>query len=337
MRATQKWEAKREQIVNAEKSKQQQRQVRFNGLLIISSVILLHLVAIVAINQLWTGTALVTKNVSGAKIQSYLYQVPQNVTEPKVTDQKVIEQVIKTDIELEVKSEVTVKPVVNPEIVAATSQEKELQEKVWQERETNNGSIKVSKTKDAITKGTITKQAMTKGTITKLTIKKASNTKGTIARSENSQYEKLNLIPTQNANSSSGQNSSQNLASSSSLFTQSYLAKQRASKLDELIIDKADQYTKKRSLSEMDGDMQELVFPQVDEYSKVLTTNHRLDPNRIVRQGDTCYRIVQVPTQINPFAENLGYPFNCGGDKIKKAINDAISAQLDKRMISKKG
>ncbi|MGS0729041.1 hypothetical protein ACVBKF_22770, partial [Shewanella sp. 0m-11] len=249
LRATQKWEAKREQIVNAEKSKQQQRQVRFNGLLIISSVILLHLVAIVAINQLWTGTALVTKNVSGAKIQSYLYQVPQNVTEPKVTDQKVIEQVIKTDIELEVKSEVTVKPVVNPEIVAATSQEKELQEKVWQERETNNGSIKVSKTKDAITKGTITKQAMTKGTITKLTIKKASNTKGTIARSENSQYEKLNLIPTQNANSSSGQNSSQNLASSSSLFTQSYLAKQRASKLDELIIDKADQYTKKRSLS----------------------------------------------------------------------------------------
>lgn len=117
---------------------------------------------------------------------------------------------------------------------------------------------------------------------------------------------------------------------------QSYLQRQNDAALDALIIDKANEYTGPHSLSVMDGDMEELVFPEVDEYSKVATNDHRLDPNRVVRQGDTCYRIVKTPTQINPYAENIGFPFNCGGDKIKKAINAAISARLEKRMISRK-
>ncbi|PKG58197.1 hypothetical protein [Shewanella sp. GutDb-MelDb] len=119
-------------------------------------------------------------------------------------------------------------------------------------------------------------------------------------------------------------------------IAQSYLQRKNDAALDALIVDKANKYSGPHSLSKMDGDMVELVFPEVDEYSKIPTTDHRLDPNRIVRHGDTCFRIVQVPTQINPYAENIGYPFNCGGDKVKKAINDAISARLEKRMISRK-
>ncbi|GIU12570.1 hypothetical protein TUM4261_25820 [Shewanella sp. c952] len=117
---------------------------------------------------------------------------------------------------------------------------------------------------------------------------------------------------------------------------QSYLQRQNDAALDALIIDKANEFTGPHSLSVMDGDMEELVFPDVDEYSKVVTNDHRLDPNRVVRQGDTCFRIVKTPTQINPYAENIGFPFNCGGDKVKKAINAAISARLEKRMISRK-
>ncbi|ACJ29074.1 Conserved hypothetical protein [Shewanella piezotolerans WP3] len=117
---------------------------------------------------------------------------------------------------------------------------------------------------------------------------------------------------------------------------QSYLQRQNDAALDALIIDKANEYTGPHSLSVMDGDMEELVFPEVDKYSKVPTNDHRLDPNRVVRQGDTCYRIVKTPTQINPYAENIGFPFNCGGDKVKEAINAAISARLEKRMISRK-
>ncbi|MEZ9822759.1 hypothetical protein AB4238_19380 [Shewanella sp. 10N.286.45.A1] len=118
--------------------------------------------------------------------------------------------------------------------------------------------------------------------------------------------------------------------------TQSYLQRQNDAALDALIVDKANAYTGPHSLSIMDGDMEELVFPEVDKYSKTPTNDHRLDPNRVVRQGDTCYRIVKTPTQINPYAENIGFPFNCGGDKVKKAINAAISARLEKRMINRK-
>ncbi|QQX78426.1 hypothetical protein JK628_12585 [Shewanella sp. KX20019] len=123
-----------------------------------------------------------------------------------------------------------------------------------------------------------------------------------------------------------------NKSNNAMAFAQSYLQRKNDAALDALIVDKANEYTGSRSLSEMDGDMVELIFPEVDEYSKIPTTDHRLDPNRIVRQGDTCFRIVKTPTQINPYAENIGYPFNCGGDKVKKAINDAISARLEKRM-----
>ena len=118
-------------------------------------------------------------------------------------------------------------------------------------------------------------------------------------------------------------------------FTQSYLAKQRANKLDDLVLNNVNQYTQKRSLSEMDATMQELVFPEVDEYSKVVTNDHVLDPNRIIRKGDTCYRIVKIGDQINPYAETIGYPFDCGGDKVKQAINQAIDKRLEQRMIKR--
>ncbi|GIU44687.1 hypothetical protein TUM4438_16460 [Shewanella sairae] len=134
-------------------------------------------------------------------------------------------------------------------------------------------------------------------------------------------------LSTPSANTSKG--------TSAKRFTQSYLAKQRANKLDELVVSSAANYSQKRSLSEMDGEMQELIFPEIDKYSKVVTTDHVLDPNRIVRKGDTCYRIVKIGDQINPYAETIGYPFNCGGDKVKKAINEAIAARLEKRMLGK--
>ncbi|WOT06648.1 hypothetical protein [Shewanella youngdeokensis] len=119
-------------------------------------------------------------------------------------------------------------------------------------------------------------------------------------------------------------------------FTRSYLQRKNDAALDTLIVDKANEYTGYSSISEIDNDMVELIFPEVNEYSKIPITDHRLDPNRIVRQGDTCYRIVKTPTPINPYAENIGFPFNCGGDKVHEAINDAISARLEKRMITSK-
>ncbi|MGS0681940.1 hypothetical protein ACVBIL_12325 [Shewanella sp. 125m-7] len=257
----------------------------FNTLLVITSVVLLHLIAIIVINHLWTRVIPIAKKVAAPKIQSYLYQIPKNASE----------QVMQVGSHID--SQAKVAQTVNQQENKATAAIVQPEPKLVPE----NANQATEQVKSAV-----------------------------MAPPVSSPSQKMSQELIQKSGKELGQK-----ANRSSQFTQSYLAKQRANELDALVINSANQYTRKRSLSEMDADMQELVFLEVETYSKVSITDHRLDPNRIVRQGDTCYRIVKVPTQINPHAENLGYPFNCGGDKIKKAINDVISARLEKRMVSK--
>ncbi|MCZ4338685.1 hypothetical protein [Shewanella colwelliana] len=119
-------------------------------------------------------------------------------------------------------------------------------------------------------------------------------------------------------------------------MTGDYLHRQRQNALEQLITKQANRYTQPRSLSVMDGDMIELVLPQVDEFSNALSLDSRVDPNRIVKHGDTCYRIVSVATPINPYAENIGYPFKCGGDNVKQALKKALDERLTKMALSQK-
>lgn len=250
--------------------KNDQRQ--FKGLTITLCVLLLHIIAIAAIDDLWIRSAPLIKKVSAPKIQSYLYHAPQKVPE----------------LEASIVNQVTLEQVstANPSSISALV------------------------------------NAPTSGLNDQAKPPKAALSEP--ATSDISLQASLNRTA-----------KSKSRTSSVNRFTQSYLAKQRASQLDSLVIERAAKYTQQRSLSEMDGDMQELVFPEVDTYSKVATTDHVLDPNRIIRKGDTCYRIVKIGDQINPYAETIGFPFNCGGDKVKKAINDAIAARLNKRMVGK--
>ncbi|MCE9687410.1 hypothetical protein LZP73_14570 [Shewanella sp. AS16] len=109
--------------------------------------------------------------------------------------------------------------------------------------------------------------------------------------------------------------------------TLSYLQRQRRQALDTLVRQEADAFTAKRSMSEMDAEMEVLLVPNADDFSKATTLGNKLDPNRIVRKGDTCYRVVKVGNQLNPYAENLGYPFDCSGKKMNQDIQDAIDAR----------
>lgn len=124
-------------------------------------------------------------------------------------------------------------------------------------------------------------------------------------------------------------------AGSVGLFTQRYFERQREQALDDLVLEQANQYTKRSNLSEMSPEMEVLIVPNADDFSGPTSLDLELDPNRIVRKGDTCYRVVKVGTQINPYAENLGFPFNCSGKKMNQEIDDAIKAQLDKMMVKR--
>lgn len=117
------------------------------------------------------------------------------------------------------------------------------------------------------------------------------------------------------------------------LFTQQYFERQREQVLDELVMEQADKFTRKSNMSEMSPEMEVLFVPNADDFSGPTSLDLALDPNRIVRKGDTCYCVVHVGTQVNPYAENLGFPFDCSSQKMNQAIDDAIQSRLNKMML----
>lgn len=135
--------------------------------------------------------------------------------------------------------------------------------------------------------------------------------------------------------SASNEQSGGGAAGSVGLFTQHYFERQREQALDDLVLEQANHYSKRSNLSEMSPEMEVLIVPNADDFSGPSSLDLELDPNRIVRKGDTCYRVVKLGTQINPYAENLSFPFDCSGKKMNQEIDDAIKAQLDKMMIKR--
>ncbi|CAM3348840.1 hypothetical protein SHVI106290_09960 [Shewanella violacea] len=125
------------------------------------------------------------------------------------------------------------------------------------------------------------------------------------------------------------------IISNFSSSTQKYLSRQREEALGELVVKQANQYSQTKTLSEMDGEMIILKLPKVDTWSNAQSLDNGLDPNRIVKQGDTCYRIVQTPTQIDPHAESLGYAFRCDGDSLVAALKRAIAKRVHKTPIKR--
>ncbi|PMG81073.1 hypothetical protein BCU84_00165 [Shewanella sp. 10N.286.51.B7] len=84
------------------------------------------------------------------------------------------------------------------------------------------------------------------------------------------------------------------------------------------------------SLSELTPEMFDIEIIEIEDKRQATTLDHRLDPNRIMKHGETCYRIVPLPTQINPHAEGLGFAEPCDSAKMKKALGKAIQNRLSK-------
>ncbi|MEZ9141549.1 MULTISPECIES: hypothetical protein [unclassified Shewanella] len=84
------------------------------------------------------------------------------------------------------------------------------------------------------------------------------------------------------------------------------------------------------SLSELTPEMFDIEIIEIEDKRQATTLDHRLDPNRIMKHGETCYRIVPLPTQINPHAEGLGFAEPCDSAKMKKVLGKAIQNRLSK-------
>ncbi|MXR67477.1 hypothetical protein GNT65_02145 [Shewanella sp. JBTF-M18] len=197
-------------------------------------------------------------------------------------------------------------------------------------------------TQDKLTQDKVTQDKVTQPTVTHANATQTTNAPATDTSASNTSESRIvpETKPSDDIQKESGAFSFEgatglNLAAepaadsgAASAVAGDYMVRYRQSRLDELVERAASNATQKKSMSEMDGEMRGLVLPKENEYEAAITLDSKLDPNRIVKIGDTCYRVVSVATPINPHGENLGFPFKCGGDKVKQAIKDSLDKHL---------
>ncbi|MBO1273471.1 hypothetical protein J3L11_17685 [Shewanella sp. 4t3-1-2LB] len=112
-------------------------------------------------------------------------------------------------------------------------------------------------------------------------------------------------------------------------ITVRYLQQQQLETLNQIATEHARQQTAHKTLSVMTPDPASLVLPTLPMGERNGSLDSPLDPNRIVKQGDTCYRVVKTPTQLNPDAENLGFPFKCAPTDDEKLLDASLKKRID--------
>ncbi len=300
------------------------RQPYFKGLSLLFFVILVHVCLFLLICILWRPQlnpfGLTETESRGPKVtalKAYFIYAP--------AVEKAESAALETETKAEDKTEATSS--VTPTIVPTpATQVKPLPilEKVMPEK-VDQGKVKPDTVKPDITQSSQSQSsAQSEVQSAEVTAKKPTNTLDT-----------TEIKPQLGAKSSPAAEGESTIATSSSmsLFTQQYFERQREQALDDLVIEQADKFTRKSNMSEMSPEMEVLFVPNADDFGGTTSLDLPLDPNRIVRIGDTCYRVVRLGTQINPNAENLGFPINCSGKKINQAIDDAIQSRLNKMML----
>lgn len=300
------------------------RQPYFKGLSLLFFVILVHVCLFLLICILWRPQlnpfGLTETESRGPKVtalKAYFIYAP--------AVEKAESATLETEIKAEDKTEATSS--VTPTIVPTpATQVKPLPilEKVMPEK-VDQGKVKPDTVKPDITQSSQSQSsAQSEVQPAEVTAKKPTNT-----------LDGTEIKPQLGAKSSPAAEGESTIATSSSmsLFTQQYFERQREQALDDLVIEQADKFTRKSNMSEMSPEMEVLFVPNADDFGGTTSLDLPLDPNRIVRKGDTCYRVVQLGTQVNPYAENLGFPFDCSGKKINQAIDDAIQSRLNKMML----
>ena len=310
------------------------RQPYFKGLSLLFFVLLVHVCLFLLICILWRPqlnpfglTETESRGPKVAALKAYFIYAPA----VEKAESAALETESKAEDKTEAASSVTpttvptpttpIKPQPTPKKVMPETavSEKVEAEKVEQEK------VKPDTVKPDITQSSQSQSsAQSEVQPAEVTAKKPTNTLDT-----------TEIKPQLGAQSSPAAEGESTIATSSSmsLFTQQYFERQREQALDDLASEQADKFTQKSNMSEISPEMEVLFVPNADDFGGTTSLDLPLDPNRIVRKGDTCYRVVQVGTQVNPYAENLGFPFDCSGKKINQAIDDAIQSRLKKMML----
>jgi hypothetical protein len=142
---------------------------------------------------------------------------------------------------------------------------------------------------------------------------------------------KNNVLPSQiKPNTTTNVNKSTPSLASIQQATSHFIQQNNIAALDTLIGSQTALQNKPTgTMSEMDPNLDFIELAAEIDISQPHTFNHRLDPNRIVKQGDYCYRVVELATQVNPHGWGLGFATFCGEDQVKKQLTEAIRKRVN--------
>lgn len=112
-------------------------------------------------------------------------------------------------------------------------------------------------------------------------------------------------------------------------ITARYMQQQQLEMLNQIATEHARQQTAPKTLSVMTPEPASLVLPTLPMDKRNGSLDSPLDPNRIVKQGDTCYRVVKTPTQLNPDAENLGFGFKCAKTDNEQLLEASLKNRIN--------
>lgn len=312
------------------------RQPYFKGLSLLFFVLLVHVCLFLLICILWRPQlnpfGLTETGSRGPKVtalKAYFIYAP--------AVEKAESAALETDVD---KTEMTssVKPTTVPtpatQVKPLSILEKVMPETIAPEKAVSE-KVDQGKVKPDTVKPNITQSSQSQSNKTQSIASSEEQSAEATAKKPTNMFDATEIKPQLGAKSSPAAEGESTIATSSSmsLFTQQYFERQREQALDDLVIEQADKFTRKSNMSEMSPEMEVLFVPNADDFGGTTSLDLPLDPNRIVRKGDTCYRVVQLGTQVNPYAENLGFPFDCSGKKINQAIDDAIQSRLNKMML----
>ena len=315
------------------------RQPYFKGFSLLFFVLLVHACLFLLICILWRPQLnpfglkeIESRGPKVAAIKAYFIYAP--AVEKAETSES------KTEIKAEDKTEATssVTPTIVPtpqtQVKPLPILEKVMPETIAPEKAVSE-KVESEKVNPDTVKPNITQSSQSQSKKTQSIAPSDEQPTETMATKPTNTLDTTEIKPQLGAKSSPAAEGESTIATSSSmsLFTQQYFERQREQALDDLVIEQADKFTRKSNMSEMSPEMEVLFVPNADDFGGTTSLDLPLDPNRIVRKGDTCYRVVQVGTQVNPNAENLGFPINCSGKKINQAIDDAIQSRLNKMML----
>ncbi|MDF0535319.1 hypothetical protein KDN34_17290 [Shewanella yunxiaonensis] len=107
------------------------------------------------------------------------------------------------------------------------------------------------------------------------------------------------------------------------------MQQQQSGKLNQGATQYAKKQSARKSLSVITPEPERLVLPTIPIGERNGSLDSPLDPNRIVKQGDRCYRVVKMPTQLNPEAEHLGFGFKCALTDDEKRLDKSLTNRIN--------